>query len=65
MYNDGESSNGSEFMITLDKADVLDGYHQVVGELVEGEEILKQAEEALTRHGNTTAEIRIENSGTR
>jgi peptidylprolyl isomerase len=34
MANDGENSNGSEFMITLDKADMLDGYHTVVGELV-------------------------------
>lgn len=41
MANDGENSNGSEFMITLGKADVLDGYHSVIGELVEGEDVLK------------------------
>ena len=65
MANDGENSNGSEFMITLGKADMLDGYHQLVGELVEGEEILRQAEESLSRLGHTTDEIKIENSGTR
>ncbi len=41
MSNDGENANGSEFMITLSStADVLDGYHTVFGELVEGEDVL-------------------------
>lgn len=65
LVNDGENANGHEFMITLDKADMLDGYNVVVGELVEGEEVLKQAEESITRLGNVADEIRIENSGTR
>lgn len=65
MANDGENSNGSEFMITLDKADMLDGYHTVVGELVEGEDVLKKAEASLTRLGNFSHEIKIEQSGTR
>lgn len=65
LVNDGENANGHEFMITLDKADMLDGYNVVVGELVEGEDVLKQAEECVTRHGTVSDEIRIENSGTR
>ena len=65
MANNGENSNGSEFMITLGKADMLDGYHQVVGELVEGEDVLREAEQSVTRHGTVADEIRIENSGTR
>ena len=65
LVNDGENANGHEFMITLDKADFLDGYHVVVGELVEGEDVLKQAEQSLSRHGTVTDEIRIENSGTK
>ena len=40
LANDGENSNGSEFMITLDKAGMLDGYHVVIGELVEGDDVL-------------------------
>lgn len=65
LANDGENSNGSEFMITLDKADMLDGYHQVVGELVEGEEVLREAEASIDRLGHLKDEIKIENSGTR
>lgn len=65
MANDGENSNGSEFMITLGKADVLDGYNQVLGELVEGEEVLRQAESSFSRLGTSQDDIRIVNAGTR
>ena len=65
MANDGENSNGSEFMITLGKADMLDGYHSVIGELVEGDEVLKEAESSLTRLGTFDSEIKIESCGTR
>ena len=65
LRNSGDSSNGSAFYITLDKADYLDGYNQLIGELVEGDDVLRQAEETLDRHGSTSAEIKIENSGTR
>jgi peptidylprolyl isomerase len=44
LVNDGENGNGHEFMITLGKADYLDGYNVVVGELVEGEDVLAAAE---------------------
>jgi len=65
LANEGENSNGSEFMITLGKADMLDGYHQVVGELVEGEEVLREAEASLNRLGSVVDQIKIEKSGTR
>ena len=65
MVHDGENANGHEFMITLDKVDYLDGYHTLVGELVEGEEVLHAAEQSLTRLGHTADEIKIERSGTR
>ena len=66
MANDGENANGSEFMITLgSSADVLDGYHTVFGELVEGEEVLSQVEAHLTRHGTFDSEIKIDECGTR
>ena len=64
--NDGENANGSEFMITLSEtANLLDGYHSVVGELVEGEEVLKQAEESISRLGTFDHTIKIEECGTR
>ena len=44
MANDGENGNGSQFHITLGKADFLDGYNQVVGELVEGDSVLSEIE---------------------
>ena len=63
MSNDGENANGHEFMITLDKSDVLDGYHTVVGELVEGEETLQAMEQSLSRLGHFEKEIKIEACG--
>lgn len=51
MANDGDNANGHEFYISLDKAEYLDGYNTVFGELVEGEETLKHLEEGLTRDG--------------
>ncbi len=66
MWNEGENSNGSEFLITLgNTADVLDGYHTVFGELVEGDEVLAQAEQSLNRHGHLDHEIKIDDCGTR
>jgi peptidylprolyl isomerase len=65
LVNDGENANGHEFMITLGKADQLDGYNVLVGELIEGESVLDEAEDCLSRHGYTTDVLKIENCGTR
>eukprot|EP00356_Strombidium_inclinatum_P006187 CAMPEP_0170479486 /NCGR_PEP_ID=MMETSP0208-20121228/706_1 /TAXON_ID=197538 /ORGANISM="Strombidium inclinatum, Strain S3" /LENGTH=163 /DNA_ID=CAMNT_0010751889 /DNA_START=1 /DNA_END=492 /DNA_ORIENTATION=+ len=40
MTNDGIHSNGSEFMVTFDQAHHLDGYNNVVGEIVGGDYVL-------------------------
>ena len=64
--NDGENANGSEFLITLgETGSVLDGYHSVVGELVEGEDVLAQVEQSLSRHGTLSHSIKIEDCGTK
>jgi cyclophilin family peptidyl-prolyl cis-trans isomerase len=63
--NSGENSSGSEFLITLGSADMLDGYHQVIGELVEGDQVLNEVEKSLSRLGTFDADIKIEASGTR
>lgn len=64
--NDGENANGSEFLITLsDTAKLLDGYHTIVGELVEGEEVLAKVEQSLNRHGALDHVIKIEECGTK
>ena len=64
--NDGENANGSEFQIALSPtANILDGYHTVVGELVEGEEVLAAAEQSLNRLGSLDHSLKIEDCGTR
>ena len=66
MANDGENANGSEFLITLgDSGNVFDGYNSVVGELVEGADVLAQAEHSLNRLGSFDHTIKIEDCGTR
>ena len=64
MASQGEDGNGSEFMITLDNADILEGYNTVIGELVEGEDVLKTLEDGLARDGTFKEEFKIENCGT-
>jgi len=64
--NDGENANGSEILITLgDAANVLDGYNTVIGQLVEGEDVLAKAESSLNRHGSLDHTITIDDCGTR
>ena len=58
MSNDGANSNGAEFMITFDEANYLNGYNNIIGELVEGDTVLAAIEADTTRegqvHGNWT-----------
>ena len=44
MANSGPNSNGSQFFMTLEKTDWLDGVHVVFGQVVEGLEVLKKME---------------------
>ena len=59
MVNDGPNSNGSEFMVTFQEASMLDGYNNLVGELVEGDYVLSQIEADCGRDGTVKADYKI------
>ena len=44
MANSGPDTNGSQFFITFDAAEHLNGLHTVFGEVIEGDELLDTIE---------------------
>ena len=63
MLNDGTHSNGSEFLVTFGEASYLDGYNNVIGEVVEGEHVLTSIEDSCDRNGKISNEWTITGSG--
>jgi peptidylprolyl isomerase len=63
MANAGPNSNGSQFFVTTVATDWLDGKHVVFGEVVEGEELVKQIEGKGSRSGTPSAKVVISASG--
>ena len=63
MANSGPDTNGSQFFITLDAANWLDGLHTVFGEVVEGDDVLGQVDlrdpELPTSRGETLISVEI------
>ncbi|MFE9369068.1 peptidylprolyl isomerase [Streptomyces sp. NPDC006711] len=63
MANRGPNTNGSQFFVTTVVTDWLDGKHVVFGEVVEGQDLVKQIEALGTRSGAPRAAVGISESG--
>lgn len=63
MANSGKDTNGSQFFITTEKTDWLDGVHVVFGHVVEGIDIVKKMEAVGTKSGQPTQTVTIYNCG--
>ena len=63
MVNDGPHANGSQFAITFGEPAFLDGYQNVVGELVEGDGLLKEIESSCGRDGTVAGNWTITSAG--
>ncbi|KAI8873130.1 GE11851 [Ramicandelaber brevisporus] len=64
MANSGPNTNGSQFFITLDKTNWLDGRHVVFGKVLEGLEIVKEIGDAeVDRLDKPVKDVKIVESG--
>ena len=63
MANSGPNTNGSQFFITLGKAEYLNGHHVVFGEVMEGEDVVYAIESAGSRSGHPVTSVVIKDSG--
>ncbi|XP_067862717.1 peptidyl-prolyl cis-trans isomerase E isoform X1 [Heptranchias perlo] len=63
MANSGTNTNGSQFFITLEKTDWLDGKHVVFGEVVEGMDVVKQMEAQGSKDGKPKQKVIISDCG--
>jgi len=64
MANAGPHTNGSQFFITTAGTPWLDGKHVVFGQVVKGEDVVRQIEKLGSHSGETRAKITIAESGT-
>uniref|UniRef100_A0AAU2UY12 Peptidyl-prolyl cis-trans isomerase n=1 Tax=Streptomyces sp. NBC_00003 TaxID=2903608 RepID=A0AAU2UY12_9ACTN len=64
MANRGPNTNGSQFFVTTVVTPWLDGKHVVFGEVVEGQDLVKQIEALGTPSGAPRADVVISESGT-
>ena len=63
MANAGPNTNGSQFFITFAATSWLDGKHTVFGEVLEGEDVVKDLEKIGTQNGTPKKSAVIVDSG--
>ncbi|KAM9685428.1 peptidyl-prolyl cis-trans isomerase E [Trichechus inunguis] len=63
MANSGPNTNGSQFFLTCDKTDWLDGKHVVFGEVTEGLDVLWQIEAQGSKDGKPKQKVIIADCG--
>ncbi|XP_050401459.1 peptidyl-prolyl cis-trans isomerase E isoform X1 [Patella vulgata] len=63
MANSGPNTNGSQFFLTTEKTDWLDGKHVVFGKVIEGMDVVRKMESYGTKGGTPTEKISIVNCG--
>jgi peptidyl-prolyl isomerase H (cyclophilin H) len=59
MANKGANTNGSQFFITLQKCDFLDGKHVVFGRVVDGMLIVRKIEGVPTQGQNNEPKVPV------
>lgn len=63
MVNTGKGADGSQFFICTTKTDWLDGKHVVIGEVVQGMDVIKAMENVGMPDGTTTMPVTIVDCG--
>ncbi|KAL0484046.1 peptidyl-prolyl cis-trans isomerase [Acrasis kona] len=63
MANAGKNTNGSQFFITTEVTDYLDGKHVVFGEVIDGQSVVKRVEKLGTEEGDPKQKIYIIDCG--
>ncbi|KAH8116221.1 peptidyl-prolyl cis-trans isomerase A2 [Phellopilus nigrolimitatus] len=64
MANAGANTNGSQFFVTTVVTSWLDGKHVVFGEVVDGQNLVKQIESLGSQSGQPKTKVTIAASGT-
>ena len=59
LVNQDPHSNGSNFLVTFGDAHYLDGYQSIIGEMVQGEDVLVKIEADSSRSGTLGSEWTI------
>ncbi|KAH9487890.1 hypothetical protein Btru_067411 [Bulinus truncatus] len=63
MANSGPNTNGSQFFLTTEKTDWLDGKHVVFGKVVEGMDVVRKTEAVGSKGGKPSQKVVISNCG--